>query len=297
MSVLLTSIRYAGVLALDTNHGVFDEPTVMLLRRIYSLPDNALLLLSRLLNRKSGWFRSYWLQSTKYYDYYAKLKMIQRAEHQQQGDRRDSEIDHNDPAHIIEYENIKGNAFLSALKCLKEEGFLEELDDFKLLPHSETKDFGYTNHTSMDNGNHINKHGSSSEKEKDDNKKNKSMDVDSFFELLHTVLRVPEIAHVMRKLKIQVTKAAPVDRYESSSLPQLRFCYNDEDDDHDHDDDDECTNLCNLCFPLFLFIHSSLSISFSFLHHNPVPLPLLTTTNTTLPMTLRPLLLNTISVI
>ena len=33
----------------------------------------------------------------------------------------------------------------------------------------------------------------------------------------------------------------------------------------DDDDDDEYTNLCNLCFLLFLLIYSSLSISFYFL--------------------------------
>ena len=47
----------------------------------------------------------------------------------------------------------------------------------------------------------------------------------------------------------------------------------DDDDDgggdggDDDDDDDEYTNLCNLCFLLFLFIYSSLSISCSFLYY------------------------------
>ena len=37
------------------------------------------------------------------------------------------------------------------------------------------------------------------------------------------------------------------------------------------DNYDEYTNLCNLCFVLFLFIYSSLPISFSFLHYLTIP--------------------------
>ena len=37
--------------------------------------------------------------------------------------------------------------------------------------------------------------------------------------------------------------------------------------DDDGGDDEEYTNLCNLCFLLFLFIYSSPSPSFSFLHY------------------------------
>jgi hypothetical protein len=49
----------------------------------------------------------------------------------------------------------------------------------------------------------------------------------------------------------------------------VHFSYYSDDDDGggDSDDDDEYTNLCNLCFLLFLFIYSSLSISWPFLHY------------------------------